>query len=108
MAGSELCFPSAGQLSQLIRTRQLSPVEPVETQPARIETLEPVLTSFITLLPEYNVAPRACHRRGPPGRKRDPGRQLPSGISGGLHYSDVFRRPMSGEVDRKWWLFGSS
>ena len=48
----EICYMSAGQLSGLIRNKELSPVEVVDAHLARIEATEPVLNSFITLLPE--------------------------------------------------------
>ena len=52
MAGAELHYMSAWELSGLIRDREVSPVEVVEACLARIEETEPTLNSFITLLPE--------------------------------------------------------
>ena len=52
MEGTELCFMSAGELSTLVESKQLSPVEIADAHLARIEATEPVLNSFITLLPE--------------------------------------------------------
>ena len=52
MEGLELCFMSAGQLSTLVESKQVSPVEIVEAHLSRIEATEPVLNSFITLLPD--------------------------------------------------------
>ena len=52
MAGDELHYMSAWELSGLIRSREVSPVEVVEACLARIEKTEPTLNSFITLTPE--------------------------------------------------------
>ncbi len=52
MAGGELHYMSAWELSGLIRSREVSPVEVVEACLARIEETEPTLNSFITLTPE--------------------------------------------------------
>ncbi len=60
MEAQELCYLSAGDLSRLIRDRQVSPVEIIDAHLARIEATEPVLNSFITLLPERA---RAAARR---------------------------------------------
>ena len=51
---------SAGDLSRLVQRREVSPVEIIEAHLARIEATEPVLNSFITLLPEEARA--AAHR----------------------------------------------
>ena len=61
MDALELCYMSAGDLSRLIRDRQVSPVEVVDAHLARIEATEPTLNSFITLLPDNarEVARRA-------------------------------------------------
>lgn len=52
MNSAELCYCSAGELSGLLRRQQLSPVELLKACLARCQALEPVLNSFITLLPE--------------------------------------------------------
>ena len=51
---------SAGGLSRLVQSREVSPVEIVDALLARIEATEPVLNSFITLLPDEA---RAAARR---------------------------------------------
>ena len=56
MDSLELCYMSAGQLSRLIQTKEISPVEIVDAHLARIEVTEPMLNSFITLLPEESRA----------------------------------------------------
>ena len=53
MDALELCYMSAGELSGLIRDKQVSPVEVIDAHLARIEATEPTLNSFITLLPEH-------------------------------------------------------
>jgi len=60
MDATELCYSSAGALSRLIQRKEISPVEVIEAHLARIEATEPVLNSFITLLPEEA---RAAARR---------------------------------------------
>lgn len=57
----ELCYMSAGDLSRLIRDGQVSPVEVVDAHLTRIEATEPIINSYITLLPERarEVARRA-------------------------------------------------
>jgi aspartyl-tRNA(Asn)/glutamyl-tRNA(Gln) amidotransferase subunit A len=51
---------SAGELSKLIESKEVSPVEVIDAHLARIEITEPVLNSFITLLPDQA---RASARR---------------------------------------------
>jgi len=46
---------SVGELSRLIRKREVSPVEVVKAHLARVEALEPSLNSFITFLPEQAI-----------------------------------------------------
>ena len=52
----EICYMSAGELSPLIQNKELSPVEVIQAHLDRIEETEPVLNSFITLLPEEALA----------------------------------------------------
>ena len=74
----EICFKSAGELGPLIRDKEISPVEIIEAHLARIEETEPVLNSFITLLPEES---RAAARRAEAdiqaGRYRGPLHGIP-------------------------------
>ena len=60
MDATELCYASAGTLSRLVQQKELSPVEIIDAHLARIEATEPVLNSYITLLPEEA---RAAARR---------------------------------------------
>ena len=81
MDALELCYMSAGDLSRLIRDRQVSPVEIVDAHLARIEATEPVLNSFITLLPD---AAREVARRAEAqiqaGNYRGPLHGIPVGL----------------------------
>ena len=52
MIAGELAVPAIHEASALIKARQLSPVELVEACLARIETLDPKLNAFITVLAE--------------------------------------------------------
>ena len=52
----ELCYMSAGELAPLVRDKKISPVEIIDAHLARIQETEPVLNSFITLLPEESRA----------------------------------------------------
>ena len=49
MDTAELCFLTAGQLSRLIVQKEVSPVEVTESHLSRVDALEPVLNSFITV-----------------------------------------------------------
>ena len=46
----EICYMGAGDLSKLVQSKEISPVEIVEAHLTRIDATEPVLNSFITLL----------------------------------------------------------
>jgi len=52
----EICYMSAAELSPLIQNKELSPVEVIQAHLDRIQETEPVLNSFITLLPEEALA----------------------------------------------------
>ena len=69
----EICYMSAGDLSRLIREKEVSPVEVIDAHLARIQTTEPALNSFITLLPEEaRAAARQAERDIQGGRYRGP------------------------------------
>jgi aspartyl-tRNA(Asn)/glutamyl-tRNA(Gln) amidotransferase subunit A len=64
---SDLCFLSIAEAAKLLRRKQLSPVELVETVLARIEHLNPTLNAFITVVAgrarrEARVAEREIRR----------------------------------------------
>ena len=78
MEGLELCYMSAGELSRLVESREVSPVEIVEAHLARIDATEPVLNSFITLLPEEaRSAARRAEREIQAGAYRGPLHGIP-------------------------------
>ena len=81
MAGGELHYMSAWELSGLIRNRDVSPVEVVEACLAQIEKTEPTLNSFITLMPEpaRSAARRAEEEIGR-GNYRGPLHGIPVGL----------------------------
>ena len=56
MASPDLPFLSAAETAQAIRTRQVSPVEVVQSYLARIERLNPPLCAYITVLPDQALA----------------------------------------------------
>ena len=77
----ELCYMSAGELSRLIRDRQVSPVEVIDAHLARIEATEPTLNSFITLLPEHaRDAARRAEAQIQAGNYRGPLHGIPVGL----------------------------
>ncbi len=77
----ELCYKSASELSRLIRSGELSPVEVVEAHLTRIEATEPALNSFITLLPEQaRNAARRAEAQISAGNYRGPLHGIPVGL----------------------------
>ena len=77
----ELCYMSAGQLSRLVQAKEVSPVEIVEAHLARIDATEPVLNSFITLLPEEaRTAARRAETEIHAGNYRGPLHGIPVGL----------------------------
>ncbi|MYC28944.1 MAG: Asp-tRNA(Asn)/Glu-tRNA(Gln) amidotransferase subunit GatA [Chloroflexi bacterium] len=81
MDALELCYMSAGELSGLIRDKQVSPVEIVDAHLARIEATEPILNSFITLLPEHaRQAASRAEAQIQAGNYRGPLHGIPVGL----------------------------
>jgi len=81
MDATELCYSSAGALSRLIQRKEISPVEVIEAHLARIEAIEPVLNSFITLLPEEaRAAARRAEEEIQAGNYRGPLHGIPVGL----------------------------
>ena len=90
MDATELCYLSAGQLSRLIQSKEVSPVEVVEAHLARIEALEPTLNSFITLLPDQAMAAaRQAEQEIQAGRYRGPLHGVPLGLKDLYYARDV-------------------
>jgi len=56
MSANELCFLTATELAQLIRTKQLSAQEVMEAHLAQIERVNPTVNAIVTLLPEVALA----------------------------------------------------
>ena len=81
MESLELCYMSAGQLSRLVQSKEISPVEIIDAHLARIEATEPVLNSFITLLPEEaRAAARRAEAEIQSGSYRGPLHGIPVGL----------------------------
>ena len=53
--GQEICFLSIADLSELVRKREVSPVEVVQAHLGRIDELDGKLNSFITLLKDESL-----------------------------------------------------
>ncbi len=78
MDASEICYASAGELSPLIKNKDVSPVEIIDAHLARIEATEPVLNSFITLLAdESRAAARQAEQDIQRGNYRGPLHGIP-------------------------------
>jgi aspartyl-tRNA(Asn)/glutamyl-tRNA(Gln) amidotransferase subunit A len=81
MDSKDLCYCSAGELSRLIKKRELSPVEVVRAHLTRIEAVEPLLNSFITLLPEQALEEaKEAEREMQSGKYRGPLHGIPIGL----------------------------
>ena len=81
MDSKGLCYFSVGELSRLIRKKEVSPVEVVKAHLARIEALEPALNSFITLLPEQALEEASkAERQIEAGQYRGPLHGIPIGL----------------------------
>ena len=77
----EICYMSAGDLSKLVKNKEVSPVEIIDAHLARIEATEPVLNSFITLLAEESrTAARQAEKDIQAGRYKGPLHGIPVGL----------------------------
>lgn len=77
----DLCYVSAGELSRLIKKREVSPVDVVRAHLARIEAVEPALNSFITLLSEQAMEEAGtAEQEIQSGRYRGPLHGIPIGL----------------------------
>ncbi len=78
MTGTELPDLSIGELAPLIERRQVSPVEATAAVLERIERLDPILHSYITVLPERAMdQARQAEREILAGRYRGPLHGIP-------------------------------
>jgi aspartyl-tRNA(Asn)/glutamyl-tRNA(Gln) amidotransferase subunit A len=90
MPTNELHYLSAWELSGLIRGREISPVDVVEACLSRIEETEPVLNSFITLLPEQaRAAAQRAEQEIGRGNYRGPLHGIPVGLKDLFHTAGV-------------------
>jgi aspartyl-tRNA(Asn)/glutamyl-tRNA(Gln) amidotransferase subunit A len=81
MDSKNLCYFSAGELSRLIKKREVSPVEVVKAHLTRLEAVEPLLNSFITLLSEQAVEEaRVAEHEIQSGQYRGPLHGIPIGL----------------------------
>jgi aspartyl-tRNA(Asn)/glutamyl-tRNA(Gln) amidotransferase subunit A len=81
MDALEICYRSAGELSRLVQSKQLSPVEIIDAHLQRIDATEPILNSFITLLPEEaRSAARRAESEIQQGNYRGPLHGIPVGL----------------------------
>jgi aspartyl-tRNA(Asn)/glutamyl-tRNA(Gln) amidotransferase subunit A len=81
MDALELCYLSAGELSRLIKTQDVSPVEIIDAHLARIGETDTTLNSFITLLPEQaRAAARRAESEIQSGNYRGPLHGIPVGL----------------------------
>ena len=77
----EICYMSAGDLSKLVGSKEISPVEVIEAHLSRIDATEPVLNSFITLLAdESRIAARQAEKDIQAGRYKGPLHGIPVGL----------------------------
>ena len=74
----EICYMSAGDLSKLVQSQEISPVEIIEAHLTRIDATEPVLNSFITLLADQaRKAARQAEKDIQAGRYKGPLHGIP-------------------------------
>lgn len=81
MDSNHLCYLSLSELSHLIQKKEISPVELVKAHLSRIESLEPKLNSFITLLPEQAIEnAKEMEKEIQGGKYRGPLHGIPFGL----------------------------
>ena len=81
MSDERLAFLSVAELGRLIRTREVSPLEVVETQLARIERLNPRLGAYVTVAAaEARAAAREAEAEIARGGWRGPLHGVPVGV----------------------------
>ncbi len=78
---ADLCYLTLHELSTRIRSREVSPVEATEASLERIERLNPMLNSFITVTADQALeAARAAEREIASGSYRGPLHGVPVGV----------------------------
>ena len=81
MERNEIPFLSATDLAELLRSRQVSPVEAAEAYLARIEQVDPSLNSYITVTAEQAMAEaRQAEAEIAAGRNRGPLHGIPVAV----------------------------
>ena len=81
MGALQLCYLSAGDLSRLIKAKEISPVEVVDAHLDRIGNTDGILNSFLTLLPEQaKAAARRAENDIQGGNYRGPLHGIPVGL----------------------------
>ena len=98
MKPEEICYLGAGELSRLIQKREISPVEIVKAHLNRIESLEPILNSFITLLADQAMeTARQAEKEIQAGRYRGPLHGIPLGLKD-LFYTKRIRTTSGSKI----------
>ena len=98
MNSTEICYLSARPLGQLIQRKEVSPVEVIAAHLSRIESLEPKLNSFITLLPDQAMAAaRQAEKEIREGRYRGPLHGIPIGLKD-LYYTEGIRTTSGSKI----------
>lgn len=98
MNPEKICYLGAGELSRLIQKREISPVEIVKAHLNRIESLEPILNSFITLLADQAMeAARKAEKEIQAGRYRGPLHGIPLGLKD-LFYTKGIRTTSGSKI----------
>lgn len=98
MNSTELCYLSAGQLARLIQKKEVSPVEVIKAHLSRIDSLEPTLNSFITLLPDQAMAAaRNAEKEIQAGRCLGPLHGIPFGLKD-LYYVKGVRNTSGSKI----------
>lgn len=98
MNSKPLYFLSVSELSHLIQKKEISPVEVLEAHLSRIESLEPKLNSFITLLPEQaREDAREAEKEILKGKYRSPLHGIPFGLKD-LYYVKGIRNTSGSKI----------
>ena len=98
MASSDLCFLSIFEASELIGSKQLSPVELVNAHIERIEQTDGKLNSFITLLKEESaLAAEKAEQAIQSGNYLGPLHGIPIGLKD-LYYTKGIRTTIGSKI----------
>ena len=90
MATDDRCFLTIAEAGRLIKSKALSPVELVEAFLARIEALDPLINSYITVVADQALAAaNAAERDITAGRYLGPLHGIPFGLKDVIDTKDV-------------------